>query len=421
MKRIPRKKIYVVAIAALLFFGTSLNKLVGQQLRQVQKNAYVTTLTTEVQQGRLIRSEGTERFTSLLVRYKGALGNAFVKSGDRSVVLMRDEHYDGEGEVSNLVIFDEPVSDFELYTGSLSGSIDVILIDAGELHSGAKDDRSGEHGESCEAPAQVDQSTWRAGLPEPQYNRSFTDTENIIVHHSATSNELTDYTNVVRNIYLYHTQVNGWSDIGYNYLIAPDGTIFKGRDPADGEQDFVLGAHFCGKNSTTMGVCLLGTYTNVAPSQAAVAALELLAAWKADKDGLDPLGVDPHPLDASLPVIAGHRDGCSTECPGQQTYNMLPQIRVETTGVIEACHEVEEVIFAVHPNPARYFFQISGQGGDVHEFALYDVKGRYKKIFPTGKIGDIFTFSALELASGMYIFQYRTENKLIRQRLVVMN
>ena len=66
-----------------------------------------------------------------------------------------------------------------------------------------------------------------------------------MVHHSAGSNTNSNYTQVVRDIYLYHTQVNGcWSDIGYNYLVAQDGSIYNGRDPGALEQDDVLGRSF---------------------------------------------------------------------------------------------------------------------------------------------------------------------------------
>ena len=89
------------------------------------------------------------------------------------------------------------------------------------------------------------------------------------MHHSAGSTFDTNYTAVVRSYYLLHTEVNGWDDIGYNYLIARDGSIFAGRDPQNRTgvaQDNVHGAHFCGKNDYTMGICVIGDFTSQAPA-----------------------------------------------------------------------------------------------------------------------------------------------------------
>src|SRR5690606_5894496 len=111
----------------------------------------------------------------------------------------------------------------------------------------------------CSEPQMIDPSHWRAGLPQPKGSPVFTSVNHIIIHHSAGSNLVTDFTNEVRNIYLYHTNVNGWDDIGYNFLIAPNGTIYQGRDGRGiVEKDYVMGAHMCGRNSGTMGICLLG-------------------------------------------------------------------------------------------------------------------------------------------------------------------
>lgn len=181
-------------------------------------------------------------------------------------------------------------------------------------------------------PVTVPQSVWRAGLNPPKPGPVSTPTEHTIVHHSAGNTNETDYVKVVRSYYLLHTEVNGWDDIGYNYLIASDGTIFAGRDPqgvSGVRQDNVRGAHFCGKNNLTMGVCLIGDYTNAQPPFPAVNSLCRLLAWKLEQDGLNPFGANRHPDNNGdlLGTIAGHRDGCSTECPGNLVYAQADAIR----------------------------------------------------------------------------------------------
>ena len=202
----------------------------------------------------------------------------------------------------------------------------VYLIHSGETPRIKKHD-FGKLDNACnELPAVVLQSEWRAGLTPPNYSRTFQSVYNLIVHHSAGSNSSTNYTQIVRDIYIYHTQVNGWSDIGYNFLIAQDGTLYAGRDPNGGDQSKVRGAHFCGANSGTLGICLLGNYETTTPTSASLSTLEELLTYEVITQDLDPLGFHEHSL-GLLHTISGHRDGCSTLCPGENTYALLPSIR----------------------------------------------------------------------------------------------
>ena len=70
----------------------------------------------------------------------------------------------------------------------------------------------------------------------------------IIVHCSATP-EGKDYT--VNDIRRWHKQ-QGWSDIGYHYVIYRNGHIEPGRDID------ISGAHCEGHNSNSIGVCYIG-------------------------------------------------------------------------------------------------------------------------------------------------------------------
>ena len=110
------------------------------------------------------------------------------------------------------------------------------------------------------------------------------------VHHTVNANTYTraQAPALVRGIYYYHTQVNGWRDIGYNFLIDRFGTIYEGR--YGGVAKAVIGAQVLGFNSMSTGVSLIGTFETVAPSHAALASLERLLAWKLDLSHLNPLG-----------------------------------------------------------------------------------------------------------------------------------
>ncbi|HEY5883559.1 MAG TPA: peptidoglycan recognition family protein [Pyrinomonadaceae bacterium] len=155
----------------------------------------------------------------------------------------------------------------------------------------------------------------------------------LIVHHTDSDNGSTDWHEVIRGIWNRHTfprsitnpRGEGWGDIGYNYLIDPNGVIYEGRAGGDN----IVGFHFCGTNTGTMGVALLGTFTSDLPTAPALISLKNLLAWKASQSQINPLGVSYH-ASSNLPLanIAGHRDGiCSTECPGGRMYDALSSIR----------------------------------------------------------------------------------------------
>ena len=150
----------------------------------------------------------------------------------------------------------------------------------------------------------------------------FTTATHLIVHHSAGTNSATDWAAIVRSIWDFHTGVNGWDDIGYNWLVDPNGVIYEGR--GDGR----LGAHFCGTNGATMGVCVLGDFTDIEPTDEAIDGLTDLLSWKACDIGADPLESSSHSSSGLvLNHISGHRDGCSTQCPGNSFYPLFSDLR----------------------------------------------------------------------------------------------
>ena len=263
---------------------------------------------------------------------------ASIRVADKIYDIVPDEHSpisDGLC-MSNLIVFDSAQTNFILFEADQQQIRSAYLIHTPELTHAINQNKF--ILDSCTHPDMIMQEEWRQGLPDPDYTRIPNAVSHQIIHHSATDNELTDYVNLVRSIYLYHTEVNGWSDMGYNYLISPDGVLFAGRDPGENlMQDNVLGAHFCASNTGTMGVCLLGTFMTQVPEEVALNTLNKLISWKAIQSNLDPEGSSSHPLNQELGTIAGHRDGCSTACPGDALYAMLPQIREKSLETIQDC------------------------------------------------------------------------------------
>ncbi|MGW0957428.1 N-acetylmuramoyl-L-alanine amidase, partial [Streptomyces sp. NPDC002545] len=172
----------------------------------------------------------------------------------------------------------------------------------------------------------------------------------VVVHHTAESNNYScaDAPAVVRGIYAYHVKQLGWKDVGYNFLVDKCGTVYEGRK--GGVDRPVMGAHAYGFNSETAGISVLGTYTDVAPSDAALTSVARIAAWKLGQYGVDPAGTTT--LTAgdsgrsyagktwakggklSLATIHGHRDNFNTQCPGNAYYAKLPTVRAWAAGPV---------------------------------------------------------------------------------------
>ena len=125
----------------------------------------------------------------------------------------------------------------------------------------------------------------------------------IIIHCSATPADMDIGAKTIRK---WHVEGNGWSDIGYHWVIRRDGTIEKGRDES------IKGAHCAAKNGNvaSIGICMVGgvkrsgskllTENNFTPAQ-----------WTALEAKVREL-MKKYPIDTLL----GHRDlESGKDCP----------------------------------------------------------------------------------------------------------
>ena len=104
----------------------------------------------------------------------------------------------------------------------------------------------------------------------------------------------------VRQIQAFHQGPDrGWSDVGYNFLIGSEGTVYEGRGWG------FVGAHARGENSRSIGVAYIGDGSRPVPDAAKRAILELLG--------------EAERRFGSLRQV-GHRDVGATSCPGDVLY-----------------------------------------------------------------------------------------------------
>jgi N-acetylmuramoyl-L-alanine amidase len=190
-------------------------------------------------------------------------------------------------------------------------------------------------------PPIISRDAWAQGHAPPRVPPAYGSVRLAFVHHTETPNGYSrgEVPAILRSIYQFHRYVRGWNDIGYNFAIDAFGQIWEAR--TGGIDEAVIGAQAGGYNLVSTGVAVLGSFTGVVPSPAAIDALQRLLAWKLSLHGVPALGrvtVEVDPADAfftpfapgahvSLPRVAGHRDGDSTSCPGNAFYARLPAIR----------------------------------------------------------------------------------------------
>jgi hypothetical protein len=186
-------------------------------------------------------------------------------------------------------------------------------------------------------PVIVTRSEWGADESLRNEAPSYSPVKMAFVHHTASGNVYSrdDAPALVRGIYAYHTKSLHWNDIAYNFLVDRFGNVYEGR--YGGVSRGVVGAHVYGFNTGSTGISVMGTFIDEAPPAEAMAALQRLLAWKLSVHGLDPQGTarltcgaaDKYAAGATIafPVIAGHRQANSTECPGAALYGLLPSVR----------------------------------------------------------------------------------------------
>lgn len=183
---------------------------------------------------------------------------------------------------------------------------------------------------SCAQPEYQNRNDWCPAGNCPKSNSSVINPTHIVIHHSAGQTNSSDYAAVVRGYWDYHVNTNGWADIGYNWLVDPNGILYEGRG------DRVRGAHSPCMNGISTGICFIGNYENFQMSQTGLNAFKDFIAWDATDKRIDiksssmvsGLGLMDH--------LSGHKDGkdtypssncSSTLCPGANLHDKINIIK----------------------------------------------------------------------------------------------
>ena len=238
----------------------------------------------------------------------------------------------------------------DVRTGALPAGLRIDLIDPGSSPADAAP-RGRRPMQSAQAAAAAPLIYTRAqwGADEnlrrgtPSYNHTI---KAGFVHHTAGSNNYSeaDVPKILRAIYAYHVRGNGWSDVGYNFLVDRFGRLWEGR--YGGMDRAVVGAHTGGFNVDSFAVSAIGNYDKVEAPAVMLDSIARVMAWKLAMHFRDPNGTTMLTSQGGgtsrygpgarvqFNVVSGHRDAGKTSCPGTNLYNQIATIRALTTSYL---------------------------------------------------------------------------------------
>jgi hypothetical protein len=131
----------------------------------------------------------------------------------------------------------------------------------------------------------------------------------VIIHHSYIPPACTttaDCLDAMRKMQDMHQITNGWNDIGYHFAVGGDGHAYEGRGWSR------VGAHAPGYNNISIGICVIGDWTQELPPEWQLEAVHQLVEY----------GVEQGFIQEDYKLL-GHRQVRDTECPGDRLFNEI--------------------------------------------------------------------------------------------------
>ncbi|GAB4209901.1 MAG: N-acetylmuramoyl-L-alanine amidase [Roseiflexaceae bacterium] len=174
------------------------------------------------------------------------------------------------------------------------------------------------------SPSIANCNTWGAQPPREPITVLASKPNKIIIHHTDSSNSTSTtqaqaYT-LARNIQQWHFN-RGWIDTGQHFTVSRGGYVMEGRhrslEVLQGGRSHVRSAHCDGQNDVAIGIENEGNFMSTLPPTALYNQLVALCAFICQQYGI------------ASSQIYGHRDFNATDCPGDQLYARLPQLRAD--------------------------------------------------------------------------------------------
>ena len=211
----------------------------------------------------------------------------------------------------------------------------VSVVDPGASNADSNRPAAGAAAAAIPSMTIHTRATWGANEALRKAPPSYGQVKVGFVHHTVSSNTYTasQVPAMIRGIYAYHVQAQGWSDIGYNFLVDRFGRTWEGRFGGIGRA--VVGAQTANYNGVSTGVSAIGNFEVAAVPSATTAAVKRILAWKLAVSRVPATGTVVA-NGKSFQRISGHRDGFQTSCPGRYLYAKVPEIRAGAAYLMQA-------------------------------------------------------------------------------------
>ncbi|MBY0262876.1 MAG: peptidoglycan recognition protein family protein [Phycisphaerales bacterium] len=135
----------------------------------------------------------------------------------------------------------------------------------------------------------------------------------ITIHHDGmppvTMRSVGDVGGRIEQIRQSHVAGRGWADIGYHYVIDPQGRVWEGRNIR------YQGAHVKDQNENNLGILVLGNFDRQQPTASQISALDRFVAAQMQRYRIN------------LRDVKTHQERAPTECPGRNLQGYIVRSR----------------------------------------------------------------------------------------------
>ncbi|HBB66369.1 MAG: hypothetical protein A2X28_02225 [Elusimicrobia bacterium GWA2_56_46] len=158
----------------------------------------------------------------------------------------------------------------------------------------------------------VRRGAWQAAPPSEPYTPH---APKIFTLHNTAGHYPKNYDEAVREMQFlqdYHQNGRGWIDLGYHFVIDPQGDIFEGR-PVN-----VVGAHVRGRNDGNIGISVMGNYhppVSQKPTKETLYTFVEMGKYLKTAYNID------------ISSFYAHRDIGNTDCPGDELHALMPELK----------------------------------------------------------------------------------------------
>jgi len=263
-------------------------------------------------------------------------------------------------------------------------------------------------GSATQPASMCNRSCWAARSPSSTATQMGS-LNRAVIHHTANASDFNTTSQaaskpMVRAIQNLHMDVNGWSDIGYHFLVDKLGNCFEGR--AGSLTSLPRGAHDS-VNLNSFGFNVMGyfhTPHNQTPTTTQRQTLYQLIAWRMPNP-FTGLGSGTY-NGSTTGFVAGHRNVIGTACPGDLMYQFIGtnysggEARLGINGYINPAPAVEVIV----DNTTAGGFTASSNWTVSASTGYY---GTNSMVRPTASISDSATWTANLPSAGTYTVSAR--------------